>query len=78
MMGAYDTSGLAHAIQMIDITGVCISEVNYSGTADALPVIFFGPSGDLIGVQTISDKLAAIRHKSHSELGEAWARLAQM
>lgn len=78
MIDFYNTSGLAHPIQVIDLTGVCISEVDYSGTGAAMPSIIFDPSGGQIVVETIRDRLASIRKKSHSELGEAWARLAQM
>jgi len=78
MTNFVDTSGLASAIQVIDSTGMCIHALDYSGTGAAPSATVFDPYGAPIQVETLAERLASIRRKSHSDLGEAWARLAKM
>jgi len=74
------SSGLATSIQIIDVTGQVVAEGAVVGTSAYIPSSLFTVDvyGDQIPIETLQDKLAAIREKSHSELGEAWKRLAQM
>jgi hypothetical protein len=74
------SSGFASPIQVIDVTGHIVSEgaVVGTGASTSSSLFMLDVYGEQIPVETLQDKLAAIREKSHAELGEAWRRLAQM
>lgn len=81
-MAIYDnTNGFVSAMQLLDFTGEYISGA-YAGldTSANIPYSMYTVDafGDQIPIEMKSDKLAAIREKSHSQLGEAWSRLASM
>jgi hypothetical protein len=74
------TSGFARSVQIIDTTGFYITVTDFSITDAILPNISYvvDQYGIQIPIETIGSKLASIREKSHSKLGEAWSKLAQM
>jgi len=74
------SGGLARSIQIIDVTGHVVAEGATIGTSASISSSLFTLDvyGNQIPLETLQDKLRAIREKSHSELGEAWRRLAQM
>jgi hypothetical protein len=80
MTNVETTSGFAHSVQVIDSTGICIAETEFLRTGAVLSNALYvlDTYGNEIPIETIRDKLASIRNKSHSELGEAWSKLAQM
>ena len=80
MANYYTTSGLARSTQLVDVTGQSIAESNLFGTGASMSSSLFTLDvyGNQIPIETIRDRLASIREKSHSELGEAWSKLAQM
>jgi hypothetical protein len=80
MIEYYTSSGLASPIQLIDFTGQCIAAGEIAETGVTAPSSLFTLDvyGNQIAIETIGDKLASIRRKSHSELGDAWSRLARM
>ncbi len=76
-----NTNGFASSIQVFGSTGeALVTGAGVSGTGASVSYYLYtiDEHGDQIPVETLSDKLAAIREKSHSKLGEAWSRLAQM
>jgi len=81
-MAMYDnTNGLASAMQLLGSTGGYVSSVYVRlDTSANIPYSMYTVDvfGNQVPVEMISDKLAAIREKSHSQLGEAWSRLAHM
>lgn len=74
------TSGLAKSIQIIDCTGLSLNQgIGQSTDASLAGVLrIIDISGQEIAVDAIRNRLNFIREKSHSQLGEAWSRLAQM
>lgn len=79
-MDRMTSSGLARSIQVIDVTGYVIAEGTTARTGASVSsnVFTLNAYGEQVPVETLQDKLAAVREKSHSELGDAWSRLAQM
>ena len=80
-MESFDaTGGIAHAVQVIDSTGIYIIDTGLSETGAAFSNALYEVDqyGEQIPVETLKDRLASIRRKSHAELGEAWSKLAQM
>lgn len=81
MIYSENTNGFASSIQILDSTGQSlVTRASVFGTSANVSYSLHTVDeyGDQIPIETISDKLAAIRRKSHAELGEAWSRLAQM
>ncbi len=74
------SGGLSTPIQVVDVTGHVVAEGATIGTGAAVSASLFTLDvyGDRVPVETVQNRLAAIRDKSHLQLEEAWSRLAQM
>ncbi len=72
------TGGIASATQIVDSTGVYTRDTGYVDSSATSGMLLLDYCGNEIAIESIEDKLREIRKKSHSELGEAWSRLAKM
>jgi len=74
------SGGLARSDQSIDVTGQFMTGYQDYGTSSSLSFNLDLPKiiGYQVPVDTVQNKLDAIRRRSQSEFSEAWSKLAQM
>lgn len=77
-MNINNTNGIISSFQTLDWTGMPLIDSSYTMTGSTKMYALYDGFKEINIEESISEKINAIREKSHVKFGEAWSKLAEL